>query len=461
MRNEKIDTIGRDEFINRIISIVESVSINRGNLTFAIDGKWGVGKTFVLDKLERQLSLIQNEETADNRYFVIHYNAWKYDYYSEPLVTIVSAIANALEEDKIIKQKTITRIKEVFTYILTILYNIWGGAVKKSIGFDLKDTISDIGKIKGKAKNKIEENHRYDVYFDLRKILKEIRDNLNKLSSQYTIVLVVDELDRCLPEYAIKVLERLHHLNEDVENMATIIAVDKSKLNATIKKAFGYKDEIDKVSEQYLKKFIKFTLKLKNNEEKDLVEQKFERYLSLFKNKLFEKDNIGFKQFYNALFCDFEIRERETLMEKAQLIHELVTKEECDKSIMYLELIYIVFEHKLDKDISNFFDGYEFINYSTANDKKINKLNTLFDLKLELFTNRKDQEIFFTDELSGLKGFILWTLSFMRNQIKSGSYRQINYTAGLIKTEQKDFILSHMAKFRDLLLYIDESNEVF
>ena len=46
----------------------------------------------------------------------------------------------------------------------------------------------------------------------LENALKQIKDVITKISEELNIVLFVDELDRCLPEYAIKVLERLHHI---------------------------------------------------------------------------------------------------------------------------------------------------------------------------------------------------------------------------------------------------------
>ena len=48
--------------------------------------------------------------------------------------------------------------------------------------------------------------------------MKELKSGLEEQSKDVTIVVVVDELDRCLPEYAIKVLERLHHIFGDTEN---------------------------------------------------------------------------------------------------------------------------------------------------------------------------------------------------------------------------------------------------
>mgnify|MGYP003533024634 FL=1 len=45
---------------------------------------------------------------------------------------------------------------------------------------------------------------------------------------------MVDELDRCLPEYSIKVLERLHHLTENTDNVITVLSMDKSQLEKSV-----------------------------------------------------------------------------------------------------------------------------------------------------------------------------------------------------------------------------------
>ena len=63
-----------------------------------INGEWGSGKSFVLDMFEEKLEEIQSEETCTDKYFIIRYNSWKYDYYDEPLIAIVSAIISEIEE---------------------------------------------------------------------------------------------------------------------------------------------------------------------------------------------------------------------------------------------------------------------------------------------------------------------------------------------------------------------------
>ena len=63
---EKIDILNRDSDVERIQSIIQIVSERKGNTSFAINGDWGSGKSFVLNMMEESLELIQNEETATN-----------------------------------------------------------------------------------------------------------------------------------------------------------------------------------------------------------------------------------------------------------------------------------------------------------------------------------------------------------------------------------------------------------
>ena len=74
MLNEKIiDILDRQQFVDDVKGVIRLLSEDKKNVTFAINGQWGVGKTFVLNMLEEQLQ---------DEYLVLHYNAWEYDYYN-------------------------------------------------------------------------------------------------------------------------------------------------------------------------------------------------------------------------------------------------------------------------------------------------------------------------------------------------------------------------------------------
>ena len=127
------------------------------------------------------------------------------------------------------------------------------------------------------------EVHPYDAYFGLNKVMNKLKDLLQSLASEYMIVFLVDELDRCLPEYAIKVLERLHHLTEGKSDIITIISIDKEQLLSSIKRIFGFNNPA-----RYLEKFINFEVKLDYGIVSDTISEKYADYNSLLDKDIFQ-----------------------------------------------------------------------------------------------------------------------------------------------------------------------------
>ena len=118
---EKEDILNRQEYVSDLIKIVETVSKKKNGCCFSIDGQWGTGKTYILNMFEKQISQIQSEETNTDKYFVFNYNCWKYDYYDEPSVAIVSSMLDKIdEEERLFGEKTEEFIKSA-----------WGKAKKK------------------------------------------------------------------------------------------------------------------------------------------------------------------------------------------------------------------------------------------------------------------------------------------------------------------------------------------
>ena len=115
IKEEVIDTsiegdfLNRQDFIQQVKTVIELLSANKKNSCFAISGTWGIGKSYVLEKLEKQLLFEQNEETALDKYFVFHFNCWEYDYYEEPLIAIVSTFLPT--------RSTVPLVKSPFSFV--------------------------------------------------------------------------------------------------------------------------------------------------------------------------------------------------------------------------------------------------------------------------------------------------------------------------------------------------------
>ena len=336
---EKLDILNREEFIDQLVNVTEHISANRGNVSFAINGVWGCGKSFVLDMYEEKLSQIQSEETASEKYFIIRYNCWKYDYYEEPLIAIVSTLISAIEEktkffkDSEEKAKFLGTLKAVGISFLSLA----NSTIKEKIGLDL-ETAYDIvqnGIAEGQAAFNREQ--AYNVYFNLNKAIETLQKLLNGLSGEYTIVLLVDELDRCLPEYAIKVLERLHHITENVENIITVISIDKEQLASNIQSIFGEENNTNR----YLKKFIQFKLDLKIGTVSSKFMEKYVEYVNMFdKTKMPFNDSV--EEFIQVIFQNIDARMQEHIVERTTLIHKMLFSETKDYSFMCIELLMVV-----------------------------------------------------------------------------------------------------------------------
>ena len=333
-----VDILNRDKFVHNLINITNNLANKKSSCTFAIDGKWGVGKSFVLNMFLNKIGQCQDENTSQDKYLVFNYNCWKYDYYQEPLIAIVSSmLSNAENKTKLFSEKANIVAAAVWGKAKDTLKNIADKWVKSYIGIE---PIKFIDSIEHNCTYQIENNHSFDEYFKFNETLEDTRKLLKQISQNQTIIIVVDEIDRCLPEYSIKVLERLHHLFDGLDNVIVVISLDKEQLENTIKQIYGNKIDID----GYLKKFISFQLKLNKGIINENFKDKFNQYISLFDEAKLET-KFSIDDYLSNLFEGIDIRTQIKIIEKVQLAHELVFSEKKDYGVMCMELLWAVLEY--------------------------------------------------------------------------------------------------------------------
>jgi len=91
------------------------------------------------------------------------------------------------------------------------------------------------------------------VFSEFRELFKDIACNLKGKR----ILIIVDELDRCKPLFAIQTLEVIKHLF-DVPNVNFLLSVNFQQLKYSIETVYGQKMD----SEGYLRRFINYVIKL-------------------------------------------------------------------------------------------------------------------------------------------------------------------------------------------------------
>ena len=180
--------------------------------------------------------------------------------------------------------------------------------------------------------------------------INALRNISIKTNKQYhTIIIFIDELDRCLPEYAIKVLKRMHHINQNVPNIQMIYSLDRTQLANTIKNYYGDELNVDR----YLKKFISFSLKLLPGEINTNI---VKAYPDLFWNFDFVYcTNFNVSKIFSIIFPQMDMRERDCIIKKIIFINNLINQDnkKFDISILFFEIILIMLKCEEVNNLTN------------------------------------------------------------------------------------------------------------
>lgn len=239
------DALNRADIVKFVAGIVSETDGHP--LVLAIDSPYGTGKSTFVDMLGKVL----NQQDFQTVYF----NAWKADHVSDPLIAMVAALDAALPasgSDPATSDK-MARVKKVAGILLKR-----GAAVGVKIATaglvnvsdDIEEALSDTAvDITTDIIDTFEKEEEAAKCF--RTELEKVVATLPAMNKKPTLVFFIDELDRCRPDFAMSLLERIKHMF-DVPNIAFVLSVDKKQLEAVTAAVYG--EKID--ATEYLRKFI-------------------------------------------------------------------------------------------------------------------------------------------------------------------------------------------------------------
>lgn len=323
------DFLNRDDYVDKIVSVIKECANKTAPTTFSIEGEWGQGKTWLIHKVEASLKgldiskeySIEQYENARSDYFIIHYNAWEKDYYDEPLLAILSTVVTELNKQLVVNNILQSLGKKIGRELLKQLENVLSTISQKIFKFDViaigKQTAKAIKKVREESDVKlISENSNKDIDSDIKNLI----EILNKLSKEIPIVFVVDELDRCVPIFAVKTLERLHHIFYHVNKSVTVLSISKEQLDRSINQLYGQGSSI-----HYFRKFIDFRIMLNSGKaDADGIQAKLNEFSKLFNPA--PMDTRG-KELLGNICEELLPREFENVINRAMLCHRLIEED--------------------------------------------------------------------------------------------------------------------------------------
>ena len=231
------DLLNRQEIAARLTNLVAN---QEAPLTVSLHGAWGTGKTFMLQRWQKDL------ETQDPPYRAIYFNAWEDDFCDDPLLAFIGQLSDHFKESGY--QALARRVSDVAVPLIKENLNNF---VKTRTGITLK-----VEQFKNRRKALV------DNYNKERATKKELKEALKALSEEvaretgHPLVFIVDELDRCRPTFAIELLERVKHIF-DVPSIVFVFGLNRAELCKSLTSVYG---EID--ADVYLRRFFDFEFNL-------------------------------------------------------------------------------------------------------------------------------------------------------------------------------------------------------
>lgn len=253
--------LNRKPYAEILTNIVSSFS---DGFVLAINNEWGTGKT-TFAKMWRQSLTNENFRT-------LYFNAWENDFDSDPLVALMAELKTlqnnsnkALFNSLISKGSTITK---------NVLPALFKAIAAKYIDQEiLQDAIENTTK----AATEILEDEIKEYTskkMNLLEFKKNLEEFIKKVDSDKPIIFIIDELDRCKPNYAVEVLEYIKHFFS-VKGIVFVLTIDKEQLENAIRGVYG-SERIN--AEEYLRRFIDLEYKIEPPESKEFCNYLFDYF---------------------------------------------------------------------------------------------------------------------------------------------------------------------------------------
>lgn len=283
---------GREGIGETLTSIVHSIDLGG---TIALTGEWGSGKTTFLRMWKQSLE--------DKHYPVVLLNAWETEWAEDPLIAVIACIRRSCGQKEAL-DNLLCIAKEFVQQPRQMIRSIVKASIDNHIG-DVSQSIEEqTGQAFEKAVTSFDGKEKSMV--SLKENLEKLAWNVNQESSdEKPLVFIIDELDRCRPDYAVRMLEILKHFFV-VKNIVFVCAVDKKHLEDSICGFYG--SEKIKASE-YLRRFFDLEISLPLPDYTKFCEHLYDYYeLNVFFESekrqaypIFKKNAEDFKWFLSSL----------------------------------------------------------------------------------------------------------------------------------------------------------------
>jgi len=300
--DEPVSTIEEDILnLRPFAQVIAGAALGtEGPFTIGVYADWGEGKTSVL-KIAQEL--VKN---TDSDIVTVWFNAWQYGKEDHPIVPLVATIAKAVTEKLRTvnknKKKLIAGLSKTSAALRAIAYGFSAkgkvsvpGFGELEAGFVAKEMIDRYDQLQKGDDPLIEKTLYYNAFELLENMAKNVSDEIQNPK----IAVFIDDLDRCNPPEAIKLLESIK-LVLSQKGFIFTMALDRKILQGFLKYRYEeeFKVENYEGGKDYLDKIVQLPLPLLPHQ------SRFDEYITKLLNNniaLNKESNQPVKQVINSL----------------------------------------------------------------------------------------------------------------------------------------------------------------
>lgn len=237
-----VDELNYSIYVDTLKEIVMDTNIGQTPLTIGIHGAWGSGKTSLMQMLQNSL----NDDVKS-----LWFNAWEYDKADSVWTALFQNLINQMDN-------TNSETKKLTKTFLTVLTDLSiKGLTKGSM------SLSDV-------------KNYYENYGEQVESIKNLRETFENavqahVGEQGKYVIFIDDLDRCLPERAVEILESMK-LFLGSKHCIFIIGVDKEVIWKGIEARYrtDYNHETPIKGKDYIEKIIQLPFNIPPLQNEDI-----------------------------------------------------------------------------------------------------------------------------------------------------------------------------------------------
>jgi len=252
----KFCQLDRSQYAAVLTEVVRTYS---DGFVLSLNNQWGTGKTTFIK--------MWNVYLQTKEFKTIYFNAWENDFDNNPLVALMAELETLTKGDdstfKALTQKAAVIGKNILPALIKA---ITAKYIDPGVFSDVLTSATE------GATEILDEEIK--AYSEKKKGLIEFRTELEKYVKENIegkpLVLIIDELDRCRPNYAVQLLEQIKHFF-NVPGIVFVLSIDKEQLGNAVKGVYG-SEQLN--SDEYLRRFIDIEFVLPDPEK-----GKFTKYL--------------------------------------------------------------------------------------------------------------------------------------------------------------------------------------